>query len=67
MKMTAKQTVRELLDRMPDDCSLEDVQYHLYVAQAVDQGKSDLAKSRTIPQEQAAATLRRKWLLGDDR
>jgi len=27
----AKQTVRELLDRLPDDCSLDDVQYHLYV------------------------------------
>ena len=27
--MTAKDTVRALLDRLPNDCSLEDVQYHL--------------------------------------
>ena len=33
--MTTKDTVRALLDRLPDDCSLEDVQYHLYVVQAV--------------------------------
>ena len=34
--MTAKDTVRALLDRLPDDCSLDDVQYHLYVVQAGD-------------------------------
>lgn len=27
----AKTQVREVLDLLPDDCSLEDVQYHLYV------------------------------------
>ena len=31
--MTTKDMVRALLDRLPDDCSLEDVQYHLYVVQ----------------------------------
>jgi hypothetical protein len=32
----AKQTVRALLDRLPDDCSVGDVLYHLYVLQAVE-------------------------------
>jgi hypothetical protein len=39
--MTAKDTVRALLDRLPDDCSLDDVQYHLYVVQAVGRGVAD--------------------------
>ena len=65
--MTAKQTVRELLDRLPDDCSLDDVQYHLYVVQAVDRGLADVANGRTIAHAEVDADLRRKWLLGDAR
>ena len=62
--MTVKDTVRALLDRLPNDCSLDDVLYHLYVLQAVSQGLSDGEAGRTIPHEQVAADLRRKWLLG---
>lgn len=62
--VTAKDTVRALLDRLPNDCSLDDVQYHLYVVQAVNRGLSDGEAGRTIPHEQVAADLRRKWLLG---
>lgn len=32
---TAKEDVKALLDKLPDDCSLEDAQYHLYVAEKV--------------------------------
>lgn len=28
---TAKDEVRELLEGLPDDASLEDIQYHIYV------------------------------------
>ena len=62
--MTAKDTVRALLDRLPDDCSLDEVQYHLYVVQAVARGEADEQAGRLIPHEQVAAELRRKWLLG---
>jgi predicted transcriptional regulator len=62
--MTTKDKVRELLDRQPDDCSLEDVQYHLYVLQAVARGEADEADGRVIPHEQVASELRQKWLLG---
>ena len=65
--MTTKQTVLALLDRLPDDCSLEDVQYHLYVVQALEQGEADEAAGRVIPHEQVAAELRRKWLFGHAR
>ena len=62
--MTTKDTVRALLDRLPDDWSLEHVQYHLYVVQAVARGQADEDAGRTIPHEQVDAELRRKWLLG---
>jgi hypothetical protein len=62
--MTAKETVRALLDRLPDDCSLDDVLYHLYVVQAIGEGLEDVAAGRVIPHDEVAAGLRRKWLLG---
>ena len=38
--MTAKETARAVLDRLPEDCSLDDVLHHLYVAQTVQQGRA---------------------------
>jgi hypothetical protein len=35
---TAKDEVKALLDKLPDDCSLEDVQYHLYVVEKIHRG-----------------------------
>ena len=62
--MTAKEAVRALLNRLPEDCSLEDVLYHLYVLQAIERGQADVAAGRTIPHEVVAQELRRKWLPG---
>ena len=62
--VTAKETVRALLDRLPDDCSLDDVLYHLYVVQAVARGVADADAGRTLSHEQVALELRRKWQLG---
>lgn len=62
--MTAKDQVKALLERLPDDCSLDEVQYHLYVVQAVSRDEADETADRVIPHEQVAAELRRKWLLG---
>lgn len=59
-----KDKVRELLDRLPDDCSLDDVLYHLYVVQKVEDGLTDVAAGRTIPHDQVAEELRRKWQIG---
>lgn len=62
--VTAKEIVRTLLERLPDDCSLDDVLYHLYVAQTVGEGVADGEAGRIVPHEQVATDLRRKWLPG---
>ena len=62
--MKTKDTVRELLDRLPDECSIEDVLYHLYVIKTIDRGLADLEAGRTIPHEQVAEEMRQKWVLG---
>ncbi len=62
--MGTKQTVRELLDRLPDDCSLDDVLYSLYVVRSVEKGQSEADAGRLVSHEQVADILRRKWQLG---
>lgn len=62
--MKTKDTVRELLEKLPDDCTLEDVLYHLYVLQAIDRGLADAEAGRTIPHEEVAEEMHRKWVLG---
>jgi len=61
-----KEVVRQLLDRLPDDCTLDDVQYHLYVMTAVEQGRAEIAEGKGIPHEQVKTRLRRKWLPARD-
>ena len=61
-----KQTVKDLLDRLPDDCSLEDVVYHLYVIQKIEAGLADADAGRLIPHDVVATELRRKWLAGSE-
>lgn len=62
--MEAKQAVRALLDRLPDDCSMDDVLYHLYVLRAIERGQAEVAAGRTLPHAQVEEELRKKWLLG---
>jgi len=65
--MPVKETVKALLDRLPDDCSLDDVLYHLYVIQAVERGRADAEAGRTMSHEEVAEALRRKWLVGTEK
>ena len=58
---SVKQAVEQLLQRLPDDCSLEDVQYHLYVLEKVRHGLDDARKNGTLPQDQVEARLS-QWL-----
>ena len=62
--MQAKEKVRELLDRLPDDCSLDDVLYHLYVLEKIDHGTQQLDADQKVPHEEVAEELRKKWTLG---
>jgi predicted transcriptional regulator len=59
--LATKQRVRDLLERLPDDCSLDDVVYHLYVMQKVEAGLADVETGRLIPHDVVSAELRRKW------
>jgi predicted transcriptional regulator len=38
----AKEEVRRILNQLPDDSTLEDIQYHIYVRQKIDRGLKDI-------------------------
>jgi hypothetical protein len=58
---TAKQDVELLLNKLPDDCSVEDIQYHLYVLDNVRRGLDDAQVNGTLSQEEVETRLS-KWL-----
>ncbi len=59
---TAKEEVRNILDKLPEDCSLEDVQYHLYIVEKINRGIERAEKEGTITQDEAERNFS-KWTL----
>lgn len=59
--LTVKQEVSKLLRRLPESCSLEDVQYHLYVLQKIERGSKDAEEGRVFSQEEVERRMA-KWL-----
>lgn len=60
---TAKQEVQALLRHLPDDSTLEDIQYHLYVLEKIRRGRADMAAGRRYSHDEARERLSR-WLQG---
>ncbi len=58
---TAKQEVREILDHLPEDCTLEDIQYHLYVLQKIERGLEDAREGRVYSHKEIETRMA-KWL-----
>jgi hypothetical protein len=58
---SAKQQVESLLNKLPETCSLEDIQYHLYVLDRVRHGIEDAKQQGTISQDDVEKRLSH-WL-----
>jgi len=56
-----KAEVRSMIEGLPEDASLEDIQYHLYVLEKVKRGIDRAETEGTISHEDAKARLS-KWL-----
>ena len=59
---TAKREVESLLKSLPDDCTLEDVQYHLYVLEKVRRGEERAVAEGVLPQSEVEKRMSR-WLM----
>jgi predicted transcriptional regulator len=57
----AKKEVMRILEDLPEDASLEDIQYHLYVRQKIEHGLEDAEAGRTLSEEEFDRRMA-KWL-----
>lgn len=58
---SAMHDVKALVNHLPDDASIEDVQYHLYVLEKIRKGRDDIKNGRNYTTEEAKERLSR-WL-----
>jgi hypothetical protein len=57
---TAKAEIKAILNNLPDDCSLEDIQYHLFALEKIRRGIKRAEKEGTQSQEEVERTFV-KW------
>lgn len=56
-----KESVIRMVQSLPDDCTIEDIQYHLYVREKVETGLSAIEEGRVVSQEEAERRIN-EWL-----
>ncbi len=59
--LTPKQEVEKLLHQLPDNSTLEDIQYHVYVLEKIKRGRADVEAGRACSHQEAKQRLQ-KWL-----
>ncbi len=57
----AKQQVASMLQKLPEDCSLEDIQYHLYVIEKIKNGVARAEAEGAVSQQDVEKKLA-KWI-----
>ena len=56
-----KQSVEQMIRNLPDDSTVEDIQYHLYVLDKIQKGQQGIRDGHGISHEEAKARLS-KWI-----
>ncbi len=59
--MSAKEAVRRILDKLPEDSTFEDIQYHIYVREKISRAVEDIEQGRVLEHEDVKQRLE-KWL-----
>jgi hypothetical protein len=61
MTAAAKQEVRRILDDLPDDVSLEEIEYRIHLHRKVAAGLDDLRRGDVVEQDEVERRMER-WL-----
>ena len=61
MPATVKQTVIEMIERLPDDASVEDIMAELFFRRKVEEGLQEVDAGKGVDHEEAKRRLG-KWL-----
>jgi len=56
-----KEDIIKLIQDLPDDATLEDIQYHLFVKQKLLRAEEQIKEGKTIPNEEVMEKARKKW------
>jgi predicted transcriptional regulator len=55
-----KDEVKQMIDKLPEDCSIEDIQYTLYVRSKIEKGLKDLDEGNFLTTEEVRERMQ-KW------
>ena len=58
---SVKKNVEQMIRSLPDDSTVEDIQYHLYVLDKIQKGQEAIRDGKGISHEEAKARLS-KWI-----
>lgn len=56
-----KDDVKQMIDNLPEDCSIEDIQYTLYVRAKIEKGQKDIDEGKFLSHDEVKARMD-KWL-----
>jgi len=59
--ITAKETVRQILEGLPDDATFEDIQYRIYVWRKLESARMDVEEGRLIDHDEVKRMMA-QWL-----
>lgn len=54
---SAKDAARDIIERLPEEATWDDIHYELYVRQKIEAGLADVAAGRVTPHEEIKAQL----------
>ena len=66
MVQSSKQAALKIIERMPEDASLEQIMYGLFFRERVDRGLKELDKGKTVSHEEVRRSAAR-WLRSSGR
>lgn len=58
---TAREEALELIEKLPDESTFEDIQYHLYVLSKIEKAIAQVEAGRVLTHEEVEARAQ-KWL-----
>lgn len=56
-----KDDVKQMIDKLPENCSIEDIQYTLYVRSKIQKGLKDIEEGNFISHDEVKSRMD-KWL-----
>jgi hypothetical protein len=65
MTTNLKEEIIDLIKKLPDDVTIDDIMYHLYVKKKILAGIKDIEQGKIIPHEQVMENAKKrleKWL-----